>query len=91
MGRQVILYAMRRDAQRFDVPLENIDDTVRNVLKLVRGEKPAAVDVLINDKVIMPTDENRQLIPPPDATIVLVQNCSSDVVSIPNKAWRFGA
>lgn len=82
------LYCKRRDVQRFDVPLASLEDTLRAVAKEAK-DKPAAVDVLVDDKVLMPTTENRELVPPPCSTIVLVQNCSHDMFALPNLAWRF--
>lgn len=89
MKRQVTLYCKGRDVQYFHLPRTNLSETVHHIAHQLRNDRdrPFAVDVLVNGKVLQPTLENRRRNPGLSTGIVLVQNCSHDVLAIPNRSW----
>lgn len=92
-GQEVLLQVKGRDTLRFAIPpgsRSNVGEILHRVAhtKLPKGtEKPFAVDVKVDGKVLLPTSVNRCYRPPLYAKIELVQNCSHDAFEIPNKSW----
>lgn len=76
MVRKVLLYPQGKDAVDFNAPGDSLEETLRYLGK--QPFKVYAVHVLVDGKNIKPTQENQSLIPPAEAKITIIQDCTSD-------------
>ena len=90
MKRIVTLYSKGRDARFFAVPRSCVAKTLHDVAHKLRADtnRPFAVDVLVDGKILLPTTETCRRNPALSVPFVLVQNCSTDGFVVPNRAWR---
>ncbi len=88
----IALYCIRRKVQYFTVPSASIAEMLQNIaaqIPIKREDRPFAVDIHINDEIVLPSEEHKQFAPPLGTRIVFLQNCSGDATRLPNLAWRF--
>lgn len=76
MSRKVTLYPQGKDARYFDAPDGSLEEIVRHLASL--PIKVYAVHVLVDGKHVGLSETNRTLVPPVEANVTLIQDCTSD-------------